>query len=350
MIISEQINLMLFLSKYILPPTLRILIHSLSSLPLLSLVILSSSSLTRYPLYSSSSLLPPHIISSFPSTSITTEVGGNTFDSAEGCGLLSSNKPLDQLRLIFPAAEQELRLEIEQLGHDFMSMFRDVFPEIDCDSYLLFFKAFDPDGTLPARSSRGRINTLTSSLLNTNKNSDKNGDKGVDKDRVPTVEEMRDSEALQDPLKYLGCHMFNKQSKVDHAIAVAAQLLLNYHLERPLPVDPLTPQPELVRLPDRWRKGLRYTICRGFQDINDDINLDNDTLQSTILPHFAKNVSLMIHMCRFKMILFFRVCIPVTFFSFSSFGINFFSSYFFLFIIIFIVGRHIDSGIASEIA
>ena len=65
---------------------------------------------------------------------------GETFDPAEGCGVLSRNRPLDILRSIFPTAEHDLRNRMDFLNHQFMELIKGYWPDTDYDS--LFAKNF----------------------------------------------------------------------------------------------------------------------------------------------------------------------------------------------------------------
>ena len=179
---------------------------------------------------------------------------GDIFDSAEGCGLLSSNKPLEQLRDHFPHEEEILRNQIISLGNEFLDYFRDFMPDTDCDSVLLFFKAFDVDSTLPVEKlvvgdqieyDNGLINNSCSNndnnnsvqnnnniqnnnntlnnAQNNNNNTQNNNDNNTE--RELSYEEMKHIEAANDPLKHLGSCMFNKTSKLCDVINVCNILL-----------------------------------------------------------------------------------------------------------------------------
>jgi hypothetical protein len=70
------------------------------------------------------------------------------FDFAEGCGLCSSNKPLEQLKQHFPDIYETLANDLDSLENRVTELFKDHYNPSNDDA-ILFFRAFDPFKLLP---------------------------------------------------------------------------------------------------------------------------------------------------------------------------------------------------------
>lgn len=208
------------------------------------------------------------LLSSF--LSLPSEIDGDTFDLAEGCGMCSPNKPLDQLKQFFPSVAEELRLQIEALDADLMEAFKDVYSDTHADNVLLFFKAFDPDRVLPELPELPDNSTSS----------------------TPGEDALYARDANNDPLKYLGCAMFQRDATVLDVLKNVSRLIQEYYNTPPeyQGESMITPV-----VPEKWVRGLVYTIWRSLTDCYSELTANEESQKSPFFPHMAKTVSVNIH-------------------------------------------------------
>jgi hypothetical protein len=207
--------------------------------------------------------VPPLPPSSPPRPS---DVDGDTFDLAEGCGMCSPNKPLDQLKQFFPTVAEELRLQIEALDADLLEAFKDVYSDTHADNVLLFFKAFDPDRVLPELAEVPDPGSAS----------------------TPGEEGQYVRDANNDPLKYLGCAMFQRDATVLDILKTVSRLIHEYYNA---PSDYQGEAMITPVVPDRWERNLVYTIWRSLTDCYSELTANEESLSSPFFPHMAKTVS-----------------------------------------------------------
>ena len=222
---------------------------------------------------------------------------GETFDPAEGCGLLSRNRPLDILRSFFPTADVDLKNRIDELDRQFMVLMKEYWPDTDFDSILIFFKAFDPDRKLSQNHNKKIENRIEYNYQNNlkekyEKNNDNDeDDEENDKSSVLNKEEKKKMMEIEDPLKYLGSYMFNNKSKLSDLFQVADALIQNYHNNQNLSIDEGTLLTESSRnVPDVWKNSLYYTISRTLVDLNEEINTDDDRVRAQTVQDLTNSV------------------------------------------------------------
>jgi hypothetical protein len=191
------------------------------------------------------------------------DVDGDTFDLAEGCGMCSPNKPLDQLKQFCPSVAEELRLQIEALDADLLEAFKDVYSDTHADNVLLFFKAFDPDRVLPEISEVPDSGSAS----------------------TPGDEAQYARDANNDPLKYLGCAMFQRDATVLDVLKTISRLIQEYYNA------PSDYQGEAPVVPEKWIRNLVYTIWRSLTDCYSELTANEESLSSPFFPHMAKTVS-----------------------------------------------------------
>lgn len=213
----------------------------------------------------------PHPHTPTHSYTPTSDVDGSTYDLAEGCGLCSPNKPLDQLKNFSPALSEELREQMESLDHDLNEALKQAYNDTHSDSHLLFFKIFDPDNTFPPY-----VDETTGSPARTTVSGD-------DSDCA---------DQQSSPLRFLGCAAMPRESTVEHVLIALDRLIKdNYRIVDTQSPPNSSPVLQYINVPERWSRGLIYTICRSLQDCHTELSCHNEGLQTSFFPDMGRTVS-----------------------------------------------------------
>ena len=163
---------------------------------------------------------------------------------------------------------------MESLDHNLnealQNVYIDTHSDTHSDSHLLFFKIFDPDNTFPPY-----VDETTGSPART------------------TVSDDSDCADLQSsPLRFLGCAAMPRESTVEHVLVALDRLIKdNYRIVDTNSPPTSLPVLQYINVPERWSRGLIYTICRSLQDCHTELSCHNEGLQASFFPDMGRTVS-----------------------------------------------------------
>ena len=160
---------------------------------------------------------------------------------------------------------------MESLDHDLNEALKQAYNDVHSDSHLLFFKIFDPDNTFPPYVDETAGSPARTAVS------------GDDSDCA---------EQQSSPLRFLGCAAMPRESTVEHVLIALDRLIKdNYRIVDTQSPPTSSPVLQYINVPERWSRGLMYTICRSLQDCHTELSCHNEGLQIPFFPDMGRTVS-----------------------------------------------------------
>lgn len=159
---------------------------------------------------------------------------------------------------------------MESLDHDLNEALKHAYNDTHSDSHLLFFKIFDPDNTFPPY-----VDETTGSPA-----------------RITVSDDSDCADQQSSPLRFLGCAAMPRESTVEHVLVALDRLIKdNYRIVDTQSPPTSSPVLQYINVPERWSRGLIYTICRSLQDCHTELSCHNEGLQTSFFPDMGRTVS-----------------------------------------------------------